>query len=538
MSATSQLDAQSCERVEAAGIESRLVKSMIVVAGGTLASRLTGLLRDMATASLLGLSSGALDALIVAFRIPNLFRALFGEGALSTCYVPYLAKQRSRSPAAAWQTASAVCFWLSIVLSGLVVLGEAICALLWWNADSHSTQHLLELSALLLPYLVPVCLAAQVGATLQTFSRFTWPALAPNLLNIVWLLAAWSVAPQISKDSHVQTYVLATAILLSGVLQLVVQWPALRQLGFRFQLTREASRETLAAILPTMCPTMFALAVTRINTLCDSLIAWGLAAQDANARIGWLGGIRYPLEQGAAGAIYCAERLCHFPVGLLGVTIATVVFPRFSQHAATGDRRALTEDLLGGLRWVLLLAIPASAGLWLLAEPLTALLFMRGEFTAQDAWRTAQLVRGYSLGTWACCALPVLLRAYYALGDRRTPLRVGCGLVAANLALNLLFVWPLGEAALALSTSACAAVQCLLLWGLLLPKLDRMAYGELFRAMLHASISTAAMCLVADWFMQNLAGNILQVTVTVAVSVTIYALLMWRLLPGGGKIRR
>jgi putative peptidoglycan lipid II flippase len=251
---------------------------------------------------------------------------------------------------------------------------------------------------------------------------------------------------------------------LAGVLQVAVQWPVLRGIGFRFQFSPQASRQTFSAILPALCPTMLALAVTRINTLCDSLMAWGLAAPN-DARIGWLWNIAYPLEPGAAAAIYCAERLCHLPVGLLGVTIATVVFPRFSRHAAVGDRQALAEDLSFGLRLVLLLGIPASAGLWLLAEPLTALLFVRGEFTADDAWRAAQLVRGYSLGTWACCALPVLLRAYYALGDRHTPLWIASAMVAANVGLNLLLVWHLGERALALTTSLCAILQCLLLGG-------------------------------------------------------------------------
>jgi putative peptidoglycan lipid II flippase len=473
----------------------------------------------------------------VAFSIHNLFSALFGEGALATCYVPHLAKQRSQSATAAWQTASAVCFWLTVVLSGLVILGEALCAALWWTADSADTRHLLGLSALLLPYLVLICLAAQVAATLQTFSRFAWSAVSPSLLNLIWLLAAWLVAPRLSGDPHTQTYVLAAAILLAGVLQLAVQWPALRQIGFRFQITRAASREALGAILPAMCPTLFALAVTRINTLADSLMAWGLAA-GAEARIGWLGGIRYPLEQGAAGAIYCAERVCHFPVGLLGITIATVVFPRFSRHAAAADHRALADDLLFGLRLVLLLGVPAGAGLWLLAEPLATLFFVRGEFTAQDAWRTAQLVRGYSLGTCACCALPVVLRAYYALGDRRTPLRIGSAMVAANLALNLILVWPLGEAALALSTSACAAVQCLVLGGLLL-KLDRTYLAELLSTALCVSAATALMCLIGHLVLQHLAAaeHVVQVAAVIAASVAVYSALMWRLFPGGGRIQ-
>ncbi len=276
----------------------------------------------------------------------------------------------------------------------------------------------------------------------------------------------------------------------------------------------------MGVILPALCPTMFALAVTRINTLCDSLIAWGL------------------LEQGAASAVYCAERLCHLPIGLIGLTIATVVFPSFSRHAAVEDRRALTDDLMFGVRLVLLLAVPASAGLWLLAEPLTALLFLRGEFTPQDVARTAQLVRGYGLGTWACCALPVLLRAYYALGKRRSPLLVGCGIVAANLALNLLLVWPLGERALALSTSACAVMQCLLLGGLLLPRLDGTRMTELIPTAVRSAAGTAVMCLVTFWFMQNLAfaGNLVQTLGTIAAAVAVYGVLMWRWFRRGSTI--
>lgn len=519
MSAVSQLDESSAGKALAVDSRRRLLAGMAVVAGGTLASRVLGMLRDMATASLLGLSSGTLDALIVAFRIPNLFRALFGEGALATCYVPLLAEKRRQGPAAAWQMASAVCFWLAVLLTGLVVAGEAICALFWLASDDPRTRLLCGLSALLLPYLILVCLAAQVAATLQTFSRFAVPAVAPAMLNVVWLLAAWFVAAAVSEDAAIQAYVLAAAILLAGVLQLAVQAPALRRLGFRFQLSREASCQTLAQILPALCPAMLALAVTRINTLCDSLIAWLLA------------------EPGAAGAIYCAERLCHLPIGLLGLSVATVVFPQLSRQAAGGDRRAFTSELVFGLRLVLLLGIPASAGLWLLAEPLTTLIFARGEFTAEDAQRTAQLVRCYSLGVWACCALPVLLRAYYALGDRTTPLRVGVAAMTLNLVLNLTLVWPLGEAALALSTSLCAVIQCVLLVGLLRAKflIRAAAWGDLLSTPIRSACGAAAMCLAGRWVLlwlrgsDGFMGSLAQVSLTVTVCVVFYAGLMWRL---------
>jgi putative peptidoglycan lipid II flippase len=536
MPAISQLD--PTYRAPAVPIDSRggVLASMAIVAGGTLVSRVLGMLRDMATASLLGLSGGVLDALIVAFRIPNLFRALFGEGALATCYVPLLAERRRQNSAAAWQLTTAVCFWLVVVLAAFVLAGEALCGYVWFTSHEPRTRLLVELSALLLPYVVLVCLAAQLGATLQTYSRFTAPALAPALVNVLWLLAAWLVAPAISQDAAMQARVLAVAILVAGGLQLTVLVPGLRWLGFRIQLSREASRETLAAVAPALCPAMLGLAVTRINTLCDSLFAWVLAAPPGKSHIEWLGSeIAYPLEPGAAGALYCAERLCHLPVGLLGLSIAGVIFPRLSRLAAGGDRFSFGGELTFGLRLVLLLGVPASAGLWLLSEPLIELLFARGEFTAGDVLRTAHVVRCYSVGVWACCALPVLLRAYYAFGDRRTPLRVGLAVVALNLTLNVTLIWHLEEAALPLSTSICAAVQCLLLVGRLAARLDSADWQDVLRTLLRCACGTAVMYLAGRWLMQGFvapsgfAGNLVQVASTVATCMAVYAALLWRL---------
>jgi putative peptidoglycan lipid II flippase len=539
MSAISQLDDASPAGLHVHDLPALprrgFLAGICVVAGGTLASRVLGLARDMATASLLGLSSGVLDALIVAFRIPNLARALLGEGALATCYVPHLAGQRRQGAAAAWRAATALFFWLAVVLTALVVAGETLCGLLWLASEEPRTRLLLGLSAILLPYMLLVCLAAQVAATLQTFSRFTVSAAAPALLNVVWLVAAWWVAPSVSRDAAVQAHVLAGAILIAGVLQLAVQLPVLWRLGFRPRLSWQAGRQTLGAMLPALCPTMLALAVTRINTLCDSLLAWMLAGPTTGEPIGWLGGtLRYPLEQGAAGAIYCAERLCHFPVGLLGLSIATVVFPQLSRQAAGGEARAFAAGLTYGLRLVLLLGIPASAGLWLLAEPLAALLFQHGEFTADDALRTAALVRAYALGVWASCALPVLLRASYALGDRRTPLRIGVAIVAINLAMNLLLVWPRGETALAFSTSLCAALQCLLLARAVFEKLEPGAWRDLVGISLRAIAATAVMCLAGKCVLglwEGPAGpgrHLAQVGLALGVCLSVYALLLWR----------
>jgi putative peptidoglycan lipid II flippase len=169
------------------------------------------------------------------------------------------------------------------------------------------------------------------------------------------------------------------------------------------------------------------------------------------------------MQQGAAAAVYYGERLYQFPLGMLGVAVATAIFPLLSRHAARGDRRQLAADLTLGLRLVVFLGLPASAGLVLLAGPLTQALFEHGEFTAEDARRTAGMIAWYATGVWAYCALPVVVRGYYALGDRATPVKVGMVTVAFNLALNAALVWPLAEQGLAVSTSLAATVQVLAL---------------------------------------------------------------------------
>jgi len=242
---------------------------------GTLACRVLGMIRDMATASLLGLSGGGvMDAFVVAFRIPNLFRRLFGEGALAASYVPVLARRLEQDRAAAWQLASVVFTWLSVLLAALLL-----------------------------------------AATLQCLSEFRVPALAPTLLNLCWLVGAWGVAPWFAGDREAQAYVIAIAVLVAGGMQLAVQLPKLRALGFRFDYRWDASREHLFEIVRSMGPMVLGLAVTQINTLLDSLIAWGLSATpERGERIAWLGGaVVYPMQQGAALQFTTASGFTSFP---------------------------------------------------------------------------------------------------------------------------------------------------------------------------------------------------------------------------------
>ena len=444
-----------------------LIAGARVTSLGTLASRVLGMVRDMATAALLGLSGGGvMDAFVIAFRIPNLFRSLFGEGALAASYLPVLSAQLEKDRTAAWQLVSVGMTWLAVFLAVLVVLAEGACGLAWlaWH-EVPGVGLLVGLAAVMMPYILLICLAAQVAATLHALSHFSTPALVPAVLNVCWLAGAWVAAAHFTHDQEAQAYVLAVSVLIAGVFQLGVQLPVLRASGFRFDYNWAASRAQLREVVRAMGPMVLGLAITQINTLSDSLIAWGMAAVPGGPeRIAWLGGVaRYPMEQGAVAAIYYGARLYQFPLGVLGLAVATAIFPLLSRHAARGDHGKLGADMTLGLRLVLFLGIPAGVGLILLAEPLARLLFERGRFTADDTARTARMIATYASGVWAYCALPVLVRGYYALSDRTTPVRVGLAVVGVNLALNLVLIWPFAEAGLAVATSVAAGLQASLL---------------------------------------------------------------------------
>jgi putative peptidoglycan lipid II flippase len=487
----------------------------------TLASRVLGMFRDVATAALLGMSAGGvMDAFVIAFRVPNLFRRLFGEGALAASYLPVLTAQLERDRQAAWKLVSVGLTWLAIGLAAIVVVAEVVC----WGTrqfviDSH-VDLLFGLTAVMFPYLLLICLAAQIAATLHALGQFSLPAFVPVLLNVSWIAGAWLVAPQWGDDKAAQAYILACCILLGGALQLGVQIPALYRQGFRFDYDLAGSRNALRRIVAAMLPMMAGLAVTQINTLADSLIAWGFSAPP--------GETGYPMQQGAAAAIYYGERLYQFPLGVIGIAVATVIYPLLSRHAAREQVAQLGKDLTLGLRLVLFLAVPASVGLILLAEPLARLLFERAEFTADDTTRTARMIAWYGVGAWAYCSLPVLVRGFYALGDRSTPVKIGAMVVGVNLTLNLTLIWPLAEAGLAVATSISAAVQVVALSVLFSQRHSRVAWSSLFGTLTRSLIASAAMWAAGFGILkllptgEALAGQLLHTGATLAVCIGVY----------------
>jgi putative peptidoglycan lipid II flippase len=509
-----------------------LIGGAAITGLGTLASRLLGMVRDMATAAVLGMSAGGvMDAFVVAFRVPNLLRRLFGEGALAASYLPVLSAHLERDRQAAWQLASVTLTWVSMLLIAIVAAAEAACWIAWheWGRLAE-VRLLVGLTVVMLPYVIFVCLAAQLAATLHALGHFAVPALVPTLLNLSWLFGLWVVAPYFSPDKQAQVYVLAGAVLFAGPLQVLVQLFALRRLGFRYQYDWPGAKDGLRTIAVAMGPTLVGLTITQINTMADSLIGWGLATgPNGPEHIEWLpGATRYPMRHGAAAAIYYGERLYQFPLGILGVAVATAIFPLLSRHAARGDREKLAEDLTLGLRLVVFLAVPASVGLIVLAEPLARLLFQRGEFTAEDSIRTARMIAWYSVGVWAYCALPVVVRGYYALNDRLTPVKVGLVAVALNLGLDLLLIWPLAEAGLAVATASSACLQLILLVAVFSRGQVSLGWSALGSTILRTVPATCSMGLAAYGVLAmiqptaSLGNQLARVLVPFATAVAVY----------------
>jgi putative peptidoglycan lipid II flippase len=498
---------------------------------GTLASRVLGLVRDVATAALLGLGEGGvMDALVVAFRVANLPRRILGEGALATSFLPVFARQVEHDPVRAWQLLSAVFVWLTVALTGVCAVAQGLCAAAWWSGNfDFKTSQLAGLTAAMLPYAILICLAAQASAALQALANFRLPAMVPTLLNVCWLAAVWFVAPRFASDKWAQAYTIAAAIVLAGVLQLLVQLPALNKLGYHFRYDWTASREPFWQVARAMLPITLGMAVTQLNTLADSLIAWTLSAESStSAIIPWLpGAVHYPMKSGAAAAIYYGERFYQLPLAMLGLAIATVIYPLLSRHAARQDRAAIGADLTLGLRLVWFTALPAGIGMILIAEPAVRLLFQRGQFTADDAVRASRMIASYATGVWAYSAIPVLVRGFYALDHRLAPARIGLTAVLINLALSLTLVWPLAERGLALATAISAGVQTVLLTAVFARRLVPLDWPALMTTLVRGAIScaamTAAVLLVQTWHPQIAASSRTQLAIEVALAITVGA---------------
>ena len=430
-----------------------LAGSLRVISSWTLLSRVLGYARDALMAAVLGGSSWQVDTFLTAFPIPNLFRRVFGEGALASAFLPVFSETRQREgEQAAWRFAS---FAFSLLTAALVVLA-AVGEVVFWivlrlGLATDRSALLLRLLLVLFPYLVPICLAALLASMLQALGRFGRPAFAPILLNLCWIGALgllWWQRPGAEQETWVM--VLAVAVLISGLLQMAVIYHGVRQCGGGLRWRWERADARLRQMLTLMLPAAVGAAVFQLNVLADRFIAL------------------YAIPQpGGVLALYLGMRVIQFPLALIGIAMGTVALAALSDYVGREDEDGFRRTLASTLSGVMVLAVPASVGLMALAGPTVRLLFEWRAFSHQASMRTAGVLVFYGVGLWAYCLQHVLTRAYYARKDMRTPVRIGLPMVGVNLALNLALVGPLAEAGLALATAVTAALQvALLAWGL------------------------------------------------------------------------
>lgn len=464
----------------------------------TFISRIFGLLRDQAMGTLFG-AGPVLDTFTVAFRLPNLARVLLGEGALTTAFLPIFVEElNERGRESAARVTWAVFVSLAAVLCGLVIVVElGLGALATFVELSAETRLLCQLTAMLLPYVILICLAAQLGAVLNALGRFMWPALVPVVLNVVWLAALWWVIPIYWSDPIEQVQATSVFVVAAGALQLAFLLPVVWRCGFGYRSDWRSAVGVVGRVARVMMPVVVGLSITQLNGVLDSFVAWGFARPEgAGPTMPLPGSPEYPLHAGTATALYLGQRLYQFPLGVFGVALGTVLFPLFTQHAQRGEFDKLRGDLSLGIRLVLAIGLPASAGLMLVAHPLATLFFQYGKFDAAAATMTGDMILCYGSGVWAYCALLILQRGFYAIGDRLTPMYVGLLAMLTNVFLNLTLIWPLGGRGLALSTALVAAIQCAVTCLLLQKKVGQLLWKEVAWTAVRTLVAVALMSVV------------------------------------------
>ncbi len=481
-------------------------RNLRVVSLCTILSRVFGLLRDQAMGAIFG-AGPILDAFTVAFRLPNLARVLLGEGAMTTAFLPVFVKElNEKGRESAARMTWAVFVVLMAVLCGGVIVAEGLL----WSLDllfvlSDQAKLLRNLTALLLPYVILICLAAQLSAVLNALGKFLWPALVPVVLNVAWLAALWCLVP-LWPDATSQIYVTALVVVVAGGLQLLFPLPALSHSGFGYRGDWRGALDRVWKIARDMLPVVIGLSITQLNAVLDSLIAWGFTQPAGGGPLMPLpGSPAYPLTEGTATSLYLGQRLYQFPLGVFGVALGTVLFPLLTAHAQRGETDKLRADLSLGVRLVLAIGIPASVGLMLVAHPLATLFFQYGKFDAEAARQTGDMIACYGSGVWAYCGLLILQRGFYATGDRLTPMYVGLGALLLNLALNVSLIWPLGGRGLAIATALVAAIQCLATAWLLQRRVGSLRWSEIGATFTKTAIAAGAMAVVCWLLLQALA---------------------------------
>ena len=515
-------------------MSSRLARSAGLISIATMASRLLGVVRETVLASLFGASGGpAMDAFNVAFRVPNLVRDLFAEGAMTAAFVPTFTRTVvNQGRDAAWRLGNLVINALLIVTGALVVIGiifaEPITRLMAWGDKFREVPGKLELTTqltrIMMPFLPTIAVAVAMMGMLNSLHRFFVPALSPAMFNVATVVCAFALVPYMPAIGLPPIAGIAVAAVLGGVGQILVQWPSLAREGFRYRPILDFKDPGVREILRLMGPATLGLAAVQINVVINTALA---STQ----------------EQGAVSFLQYAFRLMYLPIGLFGVSIASAALPDISRHAGEEDKSAMRGTIASGLRMMLMLNVPATIGLIVLAQPIVEFLLQYRAFKSHDSAATAAALMFYAPGLIGYSAVKIASPSFYALGEARTPVIVSIASVGLNLVLNILLVGVMGYRGLALGTALSALFNAAMLLYFLrrrLGGLEGKSISIVFTKILAASaLMGVAAYFAAAWLNGILPGNgwyIRGVRVFTAIGAGVSVLLISARLFGIGEL--
>jgi len=460
----------------------RLAKSAGIIGSATLTSRVLGVVRDQVLAYLFG-AGNSMDAFNVAYRIPNLMRDLFAEGAMSAAFVPTFTRRLTQQgKASAWHLGNQLINALVVVTGVLVLIGIIFARPLTellageYAAVPGKLELTVTLTRILLPFLTLLAIAAALMGMLNSLNRFFTPALSPAMFNVGIILSAVVFVPLAPRFGLDPIIAIALGAMIGGLGQIALQVPALRHEGYRYRPVLNPFDPGLLEILRLVGPGTFAGAALQINLLVNTILATG----EGTGAVSWLG---------------YAFRVMYLPIGLFGVSIATATLPAVSRYAAQDELTGIRQTVSRALRMMLMLTVPALVGLIVLADPIVGLIFERGSFTSADTTATAAALAFYAPGLVGYATVRICLPCFYALKDSLTPTLVSITSVALNIALNVILVQSMGYRGLALGTSIAALLNAGLLYYLLRRRLGGLDTPRVLLAL--AKISVAALLMGA-----------------------------------------
>jgi putative peptidoglycan lipid II flippase len=473
----------------------RIAHAAGLAGAATLASRLLGLVREQVLAALFG-AGNEMDAYLVAYRIPNLVRSLFAEGAMSAAFVPTFTRHLTlRGRDDAWRLGNNVVNALLLITGVTVLLGLVFARPLVtlyasrFAAVPGKLELTIELARVMLPFLMLVALAAAAMGMLNSLRHYFVPALAPATFNVVAIVLALLLTPLMPRFGLPRSMSLAIAVVVGGIAQVVVQWPALWREGFRYRPTLDLQDPGLHRVLVLMGPGTAGLAATQVNQFVSTLLATGQGT-------------------GAVSWLQYAFRVMSLPLGLVGVSIATAVLPAAARHAAVADLPAIQRTVTRGLSLMLMVTVPATCGLVVLSNEIIRLLLERGHFTAGDTAATAAALRFYAVGLLGYSTTRIASPIFYALGRSRVPVMLSTISVLVNLVLSLVLVRAMGFRGLALATSLAAIVNgglCLLLLRTHLDGIGGRSLAMIFAKVTIAAAAMSAAVVVVDHLVRDAA---------------------------------